>query len=109
MILIKTALAQSLENTRVFENVRNNPVAGPLVERIFGVIILPLLTGLFVLTMLVFIWGVVGIIRKADDPTARKEGQNHILWGAIGMLIMVSVYGIIRLVANTLGVPDPFL
>ena len=94
---------------QTFQRVSANPVVGPLITKIVNVIVTPLVALLFVLAVLMFIWGLFGLIRKGDDPTARKEGQMHILWGVIGMFIMVGVYGIIRLIANTVGVPDPFL
>ncbi len=90
-----------------FARIGNNPEIRNLVTKIIDVIITPLISLLFLLAMLVFVWGLFGLIAKGDDPTARKEGQQHILWGVIGMFIMISVFGIIRLIGNTVGV-DPF-
>ena len=75
-------------------------------------IVVPILEGFFVFTFLIFVWGVVQMIIHADDPDGRKTGQNHVLWGVIGMTIMISAYGIIRLIAATLapvGVESPFI
>ncbi len=103
------AFIANIAYAQTFSKVANNPVAGPLITKIVDVIIFPLVALLFVFTVLVFIWGVFGLIRSGDDPKARKDGQMHILWGVVGMLIMVCAYGIIRVIANTVGVPDPFL
>jgi hypothetical protein len=97
-----------IAHAQVFQKVQANPVVNSLVTKIMDVIVLPAVEGLFIFTFLIFIWGVVGFIRNKDDATARTEGGQHILWGVIGMFIMISAYGIIRVIANTVGVGDPF-
>ncbi len=86
----------------------SNPALTGIVNKILDVIVIPIIEGLFVFTVLVFIWGVVGLIRNADNADGRKTGQNHVIWGVVGMAIMFSAYGIIRLIGNTVGVGDPF-
>lgn len=101
-------LAQIANAQGPFSRIGSNPAVSSVVSKIVANIVAPLVTGLFFLTMLIFVWGLFGLISKGDDPTARKEGQQHMLWGVVGMLIMVSVYGIIRLIGNTVGVENPF-
>lgn len=77
---------------------------GVLITRIMNVIVLPIIEGLAFFTFLVFVWGVVDLIRHADDPEARRTGERHVLWGVIGMFIMISAYAIVRIIATTVGV-----
>ena len=98
----KTAYAQT------FSKVAANPAVSSFVSKIMDAVVTPLLTGLFLLAGLIFIWGVFGLIAHGGDSAARETGQQHILWGVIGMFIMISAYGIIRLIGNTVGVGDPF-
>ncbi len=80
-----------------------------IVSKIVDNILMPVITVVFALTVLLFIWGVAGLILNKDDAgDKRHEAQNHILWGVVGMAIMLSSYGIIRFVASTLGVQSPF-
>ncbi len=90
-----------------FEKASKSPAVSSLVNGVMNWIILPILEGFFLFTVLIFIWGVVGLIRHGDDPAGRATGQQHILWGVIGIVIMISAYGIIRVIANTIGVTDP--
>jgi hypothetical protein len=83
-------------------------VVNSIVPKIVDNIVTPLLELLFVLTILLFVWGLFGFFQGGDDLQKRKDGQQHILWGVIGMFIMISVYGILRLVASTVGQPSPF-
>lgn len=84
----------------------NNTVAAS-VSKIVSVIVVPIVTVVFALAVLYFVWGAAGLIIYKDDADKRKETEMHILWGVIGMFIMISVYGIIRLIANSIGVPSP--
>ena len=64
---------------------------------------MPLLYLLFFLTLVIFMWGLIGFFKGGEDAEARKTGQQHILWGVVGMAIMICVYGIIRFVASSVG------
>lgn len=74
-----------------------------VVEKIVENIVLPAVTFIFALAILLFIWGLIGFFTGSEDTKKREEGRQHILWGTIGIAIMISVYGIVRLVANTVG------
>lgn len=55
--------------------------------------------------MLAFLWGVAQYIRKGSDPKEREQGRQFMLWGIIGLAVMASVWGLVRILTNTLGVP----
>ncbi|MBI2617936.1 hypothetical protein HYW58_00565 [Candidatus Kaiserbacteria bacterium] len=74
-----------------------------LMYRIETFIINPLLLLFFAFGLLFFLWGMVQFIWKADSEDGRKTGVQHMLWGIIGMFIMVAAYGIINLIVNTFG------
>ena len=80
-----------------------NSTINDIVPKIVENIVLPAVSFIFVLAILVFIWGVFGFFINSGDEKKREVGRDHILWGTIGIAIMISVYGIIRLVANTVG------
>ena len=75
---------------------------GKVLDPIISQIVNPIVLFAFGIGVFVFVWGVIELIRNADDPAARTTGRNHILFGAIGMVIMFSAWGIIYLISNTL-------
>ena len=75
--------------------------------RINQYIINPFLGFLFILAFAYFLWGVVEYFLRADNEEARSQGKQHILWGLIGIVIMAGFYGIISLLAGTIGVSVP--
>ncbi len=62
---------------------------------------IPVLVGL---GLALFIWGGVVMIVSAGDDTKRKEGQTRMLWGLLALFVLVSVWGIVKLVQVFLGV-----
>jgi len=51
---------------------------------------------------LVFMWGMVEFIANPTDPTKKKKGTDHMMYGILGLLIMVSIWGIVGVVTKTL-------
>ncbi len=60
---------------------------------------------MFSVALLYFVYGVVQFIANAGDDKAREPAKNAILWGIVGMLIMVSTFGIIRFALAQFDLP----
>jgi|GEM_PF-581417 len=75
-----------------------------LVNKINQVILFPLITLLMALAFLVFLYGCFEYVRKSSSDQGREQGKQHILWGVIGMFIMLSAYSILSLAAGTFGI-----
>ena len=67
-------------------------------------ILTPLVTLLALAAFVLFVWGVVQFIAGADDEEKRKTGQQHMIWGIIGLVIMFGANAIIMLIKQTVGV-----
>lgn len=78
---------------------------GQLVGRIEDVVINPIVGILFAIAFLIFVWGIVRFLFNADDENARAQGKQHILWGLVGMFIMIAVKAIITIITSTIGIP----
>ena len=78
-----------------------------IIEKAVQVIINPIIQILFVVATVVFVYGVFEFIRGAENPEVRKQGQQHMLWGIIGLAIMVSVFTIVDILLNTIGADTP--
>lgn len=74
------------------------------IHKINQVIINPIILLLFAVAVLVFLYGVFSYIRESDSEDGRATGARHILSGVFGMFIMISVFGIIHFILNTIGV-----
>ena len=67
------------------------------------VILYPTIALISAVAFLVFIWGCAEYFMNSENDQARQQGVKHITWGLIGLVIMVSAWAILTLVANTLG------
>lgn len=59
---------------------------------------------LFVLATLIFIWGVIMYVSQADDDAARKKAKGLMMWGIIGLAIVLAVWGIVIVVVDYFGI-----
>lgn len=78
-----------------------------LLDKVNQFILNPLIVLLFAVALIVFFWGLVEFIFKAGSDEGRETGRRNMMWGIVGMFIMVAVYGIIKLILATFGVPLP--
>ena len=71
-----------------------------LANKIITDLLNPLIAVLIGVAVVMFLWGVVEFIAKAGNEEARTTGKKHIIWGLIGLAIMISVFGIINILSN---------
>jgi len=71
------------------------------IGNIFNVII-PIL---IVLGVLYFVWGVISYVIGSDEE-AKKKGRDRIIYGIIGLVVIVGMWGLVRIVLNTFGNPE---
>ena len=82
-----------------------NPVI-KLLAKISGLIINPLIILGFVVATIVLFYGIAEMIWKANEGDLEKNRKN-VIYGVVGLFIMFSVYGILRLVLNTFDIKWP--
>lgn len=62
---------------------------------------------LFAIAFIVFIWGAFkAFILGATNDSAKDDGKNLMFYGLIGFVVMVSVWGLVNILTNTLGLGD---
>ncbi|MCE9585039.1 pilin [Candidatus Nomurabacteria bacterium] len=57
---------------------------------------------LIALGVVYFIWGVVSYV-ISDDEEAKKAGKDRMIYGIIGLAVIVSVWGLVSILKNTFG------
>ena len=75
-----------------------------LIGRINEHIINPLILVLFALAFVQFVIGLFKFFGNKDSAEDIETGKRHMMWGIIGMAIMVSVFGIMSFLTTTLGI-----
>ncbi len=72
-----------------------------LVKRISIFILNPLIQLMLAAATAYFIWGIVQyfLSKKAGEDT--NQYSRHMVWGLLGLTIMLGVFGIMRLIVDT--------
>lgn len=72
-------------------------------QKINDAILTPIIVLLFALAVGYFLLGLVKFIRNQDNETELEDGKQHMVWGVIGISIMVGVYGILNLIQSSVS------
>ncbi len=91
-----------------------NPSVKALVYRVSAYVLNPLIAIGFVVALLYFMWGIVEYVKDRDSghlwnssafgkEGKGTEGADRIVYGLFGLFIMVSVFGILRLLKSLIG------
>lgn len=72
-----------------------------LITTIIGSVFKPLVGLLVALSLVYFLWGVFKYIQSVGDETKRKEGINMMTYGIIALFVIVSVWGLVRVLQST--------
>jgi ABC-type proline/glycine betaine transport system permease subunit len=73
-------------------------------DSIIDIINNALVPALMAVAFIVFLFGVYKyFIASAEKDTEREEGRKYVLWGVIGFVIILSVWGLVAIVRNTLN------
>jgi uncharacterized membrane-anchored protein len=63
--------------------------------------VVPLLVALAVVG---FVYGVIQYFLYPDNEEKRKNGKTFMLWGLIALFVMVSIWGLVGILATSIGV-----
>lgn len=74
---------------------------------IIGSSIIPFL---FAVAVLMFVWGAIKFfIIEADEESKREQGRQFMIWGIIALAVMISVWGLVAVLADTFGIKKDWL
>ena len=55
------------------------------------------------LAVLYFFWGLAQYVLNSANEDKKEEGRNIMIWGIIALFVMVSVWGLVRMLQTTFG------
>lgn len=74
-----------------------------LFERVVNEILNPIYQFMVAIAALYFLYGVAKFIYDLNDPEKKNFGKSHLLYGMIGMFIILSVGGILPWLNGIIG------
>ena len=87
-----------------FAQVNSVTDAGNIIIGLINNVAVPII---FAVAFLVFIYGIFQyFIQGGHDEEKREAGRSLMLWGLIGFFVMVSVWGLVRVLLGTFNVQN---
>ncbi len=77
---------------------------GTILSSINKLIINPLIILLFALALFFFLYGVMEFISNQTNEEKKVAGKQHMIWGVIGLTIMMGVWFLMNVVISTFGI-----
>ena len=72
------------------------------IENLKTVIVNPLLKLLLAAAVIYFLWGVAQFVLNRNEETKAGEGRQHMLYGVIGLAVILGVFGIVNVIVDFL-------
>ncbi len=69
-------------------------------------IINPIILILFAVAVLIFLYGVLEFLMNQANEEKKTTGKSHMIWGVVGITIMLGVWTLLGLVITTLGIEE---
>ena len=60
---------------------------------------------LIILGVIYFVWGVISYV-IASDEEAKTVGRDRIIFGIIGLAVIIAVWGLVKILTNTFGLSN---
>lgn len=64
-------------------------------------LIIPLMVAI---ALIAFFWGLVKYLFAQGNEDSKTDGKKIMLWGIVALFVMVSIWGIIRVIADTFNI-----
>jgi uncharacterized membrane protein YidH (DUF202 family) len=74
------------------------------IGKVDTMIINPLIYFLFALAVVFFLYGVLEFLMNQENEEKKTTGKRHMLWGIIGIAIMLGVWTILGMIINTFNI-----
>ena len=76
------------------------------VSNVNKLIINPLIILLFALAVVYFLYGVFEFISNQENEEKKTTGKSHMIWGIVGIVIMMGVFTILNMIMNTFNIEN---
>jgi nitrate reductase NapE component len=82
----------------------DNPVIANIQDNILTEILNPILAIATVIAFALFIWGIIRFLaNRATNPDEAAKGKMHFIYGLTGLFILVSLWGILKMIGGFFG------
>jgi len=88
---------------------KSNPMLADVFNYITCLISQSIVPLLFGLATVMFIWGVIQYVINDSDEGKKEKGRNFIIWGIIALTVMVTVWGLVKIIGSTFNINTTYI
>ena len=92
--LLFTNVAYASESVDAFVSNLNRLIINPIIILLFG------------LAIVYFLYGIFQFISNSENEEAKTKGKSHMIWGIVGIVIMMGVFTILNMIMNTFNIKE---
>lgn len=74
------------------------------ISKVNSEIINPIILFLFALAIAYFLYGMLEFLLNQQNDEAKTTGKSHMIWGIVGIAIMLGVWTVMNIVINTFNI-----
>jgi FtsH-binding integral membrane protein len=71
------------------------------VNFLISTLITPLFSLFLAAAVVFFLWNIMGVIKKGDQPEELAKMKEKAIWGVIAIAVMVSMWGLVNFFTGT--------
>lgn len=86
-----------------------NPKFQDLIVYVNCIINLSIIPLIFTIAVAFFVWGVVQYMLADANEQKRETGKQYMVWGIIALTVMVTMWGLVNILAGTFGLDSGFI
>lgn len=94
-----------LITTLIFPNLVLAKTLGEILTMISTTLLKPLVGIFLTAAVVVFFWGMVKYIKSLGEKE-KADGRTLMIWGVVTLFVMVSVWGLVGVIVNTLDLDN---
>jgi hypothetical protein len=81
-----------------------SPKFGTVLSSITCIISGSVIPLIFALALATFLWGIVQYVMNSEGEVKKEEGRQFMVWGIIALSVMISVWGLVKILGETFGI-----
>lgn len=71
------------------------------INYLVGTLITPLFSIFLAAAVVFFLWNMMGVIQKSDQPEELAKMKEKAIWGVVAIAVMVSMWGLVNFFTGT--------
>ena len=104
-----SAFAAGPANSACFQAFQAGGKLGDLFSYLTCIINNAVIPLIFAIAVAMFIWGVVQYVINDSEEAKKEKGKLFMVWGIIALTVMISVWGLVKIVGDTFNLNTSFI